>query len=336
MLLRVDDSTISMTHFDPQARTKVLSFPGPSVPCGALVSRGRDGARVDSISVGGDLRRRRSPARPLHCCRVSTQNGTRSSSQVRSVDRAVDVLEYLARNGWSGVTDVGSALGVHKSTAFRVLATLEARGLVEQHADSGKYHLGFGLVHLARAVTVGPDLTRYAQPTCERLASATGESVTLAVLEGDAVVTIDQVISDSSVVTQSWLGRRTPLHATSHGKVFLAYLPERVRARIVDGPHERFTESTLTDPDELLDCIAAVRERGYATTRQELEPGLDSAAAPVFGDDGSVVASVALSGPTYRIDDARLEELGRIVRVAGAEISRRFGFVGSAGAVAST
>lgn len=261
---------------------------------------------------------------------MSTDDGTRSGSRVKSVDRAIDILEYLARNGWSGVTDVGNALGVHKSTAFRVLATLEARGLVEQHADSGKYHLGFGLVHLAQEVTVGPDLVRYAQSTCDRLAADTGESVTLAVLEDDAVVTINQVISDSSVVTQSWLGRRTPLHATSHGKVFLAHMPKSVRTHILEGPHERFTARTLTDPVALVESLGAVRQRGYATTREELEPGLDSAAAPVFGADGTVIASVALSGPTYRISDRRLEELGEMVRAAGAEISRRFGFIGSA------
>jgi DNA-binding IclR family transcriptional regulator len=265
---------------------------------------------------------------PLESVRVSTNPDTRSSSHVKSVDRAVDILEYLAQNGWSGVTDVGNALGVHKSTAFRVLATLEARGLVEQHADSGKYHLGFGLVHLARAVTVGPDLTRFARPVCQQLATETGETVTLAVLEGEAVVTIDQVIPDSSVVSQSWLGRRTPLHATSHGKVFLANLPQSVRATILDGPHEQFTERTLTDPVALYEELTRARERGYATCDEELEEGLDSAAAAVRGADGTVIASVGVSGPSYRINGGRLEELGEMTLAAAAEISRRFGFLG--------
>lgn len=264
--------------------------------------------------------------RSVDSVHVSTDEEPRASSRVKSVDRAIDILEYLAQNGWSGVTDVGNALGVHKSTAFRVLSTLESRGLVEQHADSGKYHLGFGLVHLARAVTVGPDLTRHAHPICRRLAEELGESVTLAVLEDDTVITIDQVIPDTSVVSRSWLGRRTPLHATSHGKVFLAHLPQSRRDEFLDRPHEAYTERTITDPLALREHVAVVRERGYATCHEELEVGLDSTAAAVRGADGTVIAAVSISGPTYRIGEERLDELGELVRDAGWEISQRFGF----------
>lgn len=263
---------------------------------------------------------------PVDSDRVTNDEEPRSGTQVKSVGRAVDILEYLAQNGWSGVTDVGNALGVHKSTAFRVLTTLEARGLIEQHADSGKYNLGFGLVHLARAVTVGPDLIRNAHPHCQRLAEEVGESVTLAVLEADAVVTIDQIIPETSVVSQSWLGRRTPLHATSHGKVFLAHLPQSRRNRIVGEPHEVFTEATITDPVALHEELTKVRANGYATCHEELEVGLDAAAAPLHGADGTVIAAVSVAGPSYRIGEERLVELGEHVRAAAAEISQRFGY----------
>ena len=243
------------------------------------------------------------------------------------MDRGVDILEYLAQHGWSGVTDVGNALGVHKSTAFRLLSTLEARGLVEQHVESGKYHLGFGLVHLARAVSVGPDLTRYAREACQHLADETAESVTLAVLEGDACVTIDQVIPrESSVVSRSWLGRRTPLHATSHGKVFLAFIPETRRAAILDGPHEQFTSDTITDPRELRATITAVVRDGYAFSSEEFEEGLASLAAPIRGADGTVVAAVSISGPSYRMPTERRGELATAVLSAAADISARFGY----------
>lgn len=267
-----------------------------------------------------------SDSRPLHSERVSTDGATSNGPQVKSVSRAVDILEYLAQNGWSGVTDVGNALGVHKSTAFRVLSTLESRGLIEQHADSGKYNLGFGLVHLARAVTVGQDLTRRAQPACQRLAEEAGETVTLAVLEGDAVVTIDQIIPDSSVVSRSWLGRRTPLHATSHGKVFLAYLPQSRRDGILQGPHEVFTQRTIVEPVALREELLTVQELGYATCQEELEEGLDSAAAPIHGADGTVIAVVSVSGPSYRITRERLQELGTMARATATEISQRFGY----------
>lgn len=257
---------------------------------------------------------------------MSTDTDGSSPGHVQSVDRAVSILEYLARHGWSGVTDVGNDLGVHKSTAFRLLSTLESRGLVEQHVDSGKYHLGFGLVHLARAVSVGPDLTRQAQPSCQWLAEKTSETVTLAVLEGAESVTVDQIIPDASVVSRSWLGRRTPLHCTSAGKVFLAWLPTSRTDVIVAGPHERFTDNTVVDPVGLRETIARVRDDGYAIAYEEFEEGLASVAAPIYAADGTVVAAVGVSGPAYRLSFDQLVDISSLVRQAAQQTSARYGF----------
>lgn len=245
---------------------------------------------------------------------------------VQSVERAVTILEFLARNEWSGVTDVGNALGVHKSTAGRILSTLEGRGLVEQHVESGKYRLGVGIVHLARAVTVEPELTREVKPVCEWLAQQTEETVTLTVLEDDECVTIDQIISTSTVVSRSWLGRRTPLHCTAPGKVFLAFLPAGRRAELIAGPHERLTERTITEPAELREIIEQVRVDGYATTFEEFEEGLSAAAAPVRGSDGTVAAVIGLSGPSYRFDEDQLREIAPVVRDAAKQASSRIGY----------
>lgn len=248
---------------------------------------------------------------------------------VQSVERAVSILEFLARNGWSGVTELGDELGVHKSTAFRLLTTLEQRGLVEQHDESGLYHLGFGLVHLARAVTVGPDLTRRAKPGCEWLARQSEETVTLSVLDGDECVTVDQIISTSSVVSRSWLGRRTPLHCTSPGKVFLAFMPASRRRELISGPLKRYTSNTIVDPQQLGTEIDVVRADDFATTVEELEEGLSSIAAPVRAADGTVIATIELSGPSYRFDDTRLSEAVPQVLEAAARASARFGHSGA-------
>src|SRR5947209_19284997 len=100
---------------------------------------------------------------------------------VQSVDRAISVLEILARRGEARVTEVAAELSVHKSTAFRLLGALEERGLVEQDRDRGKYRLGFGMIRLAGAVSGRMDVTRYGRPVCARLARETGETVNLAV-----------------------------------------------------------------------------------------------------------------------------------------------------------
>lgn len=255
---------------------------------------------------------------------MDTSNDDRAPGHVQSVERAVTILEFLATNGWSGVTDVGNALGVHKSTAFRLLNTLEARGLAEQHVDSGKYRLGFGLLQLAHAVTVGPDIRRQAQPGCEWLAQHTDETITVSVCEDYESVTIDQIVSTSTVASRSWLGRRIPLHATASGKIFLASMAEDNFEATVKGPHERFTENTITEPSELRAELEKARVDGYATTTEEFEEGLSTTSAPILSLEGDVVAAISISGPSYRLDIERLLELAPLVRNAAAQASASF------------
>ena len=246
---------------------------------------------------------------------------------VQSVDRALSILEILEREGWMGVTTLARELGIHKSTAFRLLATLEQRGMVEQHVETQKYRLGFALVRLASAVRAGLDLTRSARPVCEWLSEQTGETVNIAVLEGGEVVNIDQVNLSSSVVSVDWLGRRTGLHATSTGKVFLAHLPDRVRDEILGGDLPRMTANTVTDPEQLRAQLADIRVRGWSTTDEELELGLNAVAAPIHGADGAVLAAICVSGPVFRLTTARLPDVGDLAVEAASQISRRLGFM---------
>jgi DNA-binding IclR family transcriptional regulator len=249
-----------------------------------------------------------------------------SRSVVQSVDRALSILEILEREGWVGVTTIARELDIHKSTSFRLLATLEQRGIVEQHVETQKYRLGFALVRLAGAVRAGLDLTRSARPVCEWLSEQTDETVNIAVLEGGEVVNIDQVNLSSSVVSVDWLGRRTDLHVTSTGKVFLAFMPERLRDEVLRLGLARVTPHTVTDERELREQLALIRRRGWSSTEQELELGLNAVAAPIKGADGSVLATVCVSGPMFRMTSERLAEIGPLTADAGQRISRRLGF----------
>lgn len=254
---------------------------------------------------------------------------SRDTSKVQSVDRAISILAFLAQNGWSGVTEVGDALDVHKSTALRLLGTLEARGLVERNNDTGQFHLGFGLVHLARGVIVGPDIAGRARADCEWLAEEIPESVTLSVMEAGQCVTVDQIIGASAIVSRSWLGRGTPLHCTSPGKVFLAHLSDEQRANFVTGPHKRYTEHTIIDPKVLAKELDKVSDDGYAKTIEEFEDGLSSVAAPVFAGDGTVIATIEASGPSYRLDEDELGDITPKVCQAARQASERFAFTES-------
>src|SRR5215218_457505 len=252
----------------------------------------------------------------------------RRSPSVQSVDRAISVMEFLSRRGWSGVTEVSRELEIHKSTAYRLLTTLRDRGLVEQDAATEKYRLGFGLVLLARAVRADPDILRCAGPVCERLSERTRETVTIAVLEGDDAVVIHQSISRASAVGVDWTGRHTPLHATAAGKIFLAYMPEDQLLRILEGPLERFTKNTIVDPASLKDNTRKIRDEGYGYTVEELETGLNAVGAPIRGADGAVVGAVSVSGPAVRLKPDAFPEIGELSRRAAAEISRCLGFQG--------
>ena len=245
---------------------------------------------------------------------------------MQSVDRAVTVMEFLSRRGWSGVTEVARELEINKSTAYRLLTTLRDRGLVEQEAASEKYRLGFGLVMLASSVTVDLDVARCSRPVCDRLAERTRETVTVAVLEGDDGIIIHQSTSGFSALSVDWSGRHTPLHATAAGKIFLHHMPEDQRRRIIEGPLQRYTENTIVDPDALQEELQRDGARGCSYTTEELEVGLNAVSAPVRCADGAVVAAVSVSGPAFRLPPESFPETGELCVRAAEEISRCLGF----------
>jgi DNA-binding IclR family transcriptional regulator len=247
---------------------------------------------------------------------------------VQSVDRALSILEILAAKGEAGVTEVAAELGVHKSTAFRLVAALENKGLVEQLADRGKYRLGFGIVRLAGAATAQLDLAQEGRRTCEELAADLGETVNIAIMDGDRAVNISQVRGPAAISSHNWVGRGTPLHATSSGKVLLAYAPEAVRKGAVSRDLQRFTPATVVDPDVLQRELDLTVERGWGSTVEEYEVGLNAVAAPVRDGDGDVVAAVSVAGPAFRMPPESFEDIARQVVVGAGELSRRLGFFG--------
>ena len=260
---------------------------------------------------------------------MSIASDTESSSGpggLQSVDRALHVLELLAGWGTGGVSELAAEIGVHKSTAFRLLGALEARDLVEQTTERGKYQLAFGVVRLARRVNVQLDLAEQARPLTDGLARTLGESINVAVLREHFVVNVVQSQGHASVVSQNWTGQLTPLHATSSGKILLAHLDPRERTDLIGRGLERFTPKTHTDPVALEDELAQVRERGHAITLGELEVGLNAVAVAVRGEEGRVVAAMSASGPAYRMTPERIDTILGDLESAGEELSHRMGF----------
>jgi DNA-binding IclR family transcriptional regulator len=205
-----------------------------------------------------------------------------------------------------GVAEIARALGVHKSTASRLAAALERAGFL---ARSGRrYRLGVEVIRLGSLALRSFDLVATMQPAMEKLSAHTGETVNLAVPDGEYVLNVAEVPSTYILsASGGWTGRRTRPHAVANGKVLLAY-----GALAPPRSLERYTPATITDPRQLAGQLAGVRRDGYATAVAELEEGLVAVAAPVFDPAGVCVAALSISGPQYRMAPGMLGRLGRL------------------------
>ena len=266
-----------------------------------------------------------SDAAPEGTTEATSRDTVESSTMVQSVDRALSILEALARDGEAGVTEVAAELGVHKSTAFRLLATLEAHRLVEQDGDRGRYRLGVGNLRLAGATTARLDLVQEARPVCKQLAADTGETVNITVRAETSALYLDQVAGTSALQSHNWVGQHIPLHATSNGKVLVSELDEATLKKAVR-ELPRYTSHTVTSLAKLRADLAMVREQGYAVAVDELESGLTAVAAPIRNAHGDVIASMSVSGPSFRLDGERLERTIPLLRAAALEVSHRLGW----------
>jgi DNA-binding IclR family transcriptional regulator len=261
--------------------------------------------------------------------RPDTHTSSSPAGGVQSVDRAISVLEILAQRGEAGVSEVAAEIDVHKSTAFRLLGALETRGLVEQAGERGKYRLGFGIVRLAGAVTGRIDITQQGRPVCERLAKEMGETVNIAAMQEHYAINLYQVGGPGAITAHNWVGQLTPLHATSSGKILLAYLPaERRAALLAETNMKKVTPRTITAKTKLEKNLAETRERSYSITLEELEIGLHAMAAPIRSPDGDVIAALSASGPAYRLTEERMHELSPVLLTGAEEISHRMGYLG--------
>jgi DNA-binding IclR family transcriptional regulator len=239
------------------------------------------------------------------------------SNTLQSVDRALRILLSFEREEQEvTVGEVAALLNVHKSTASRLVATLRTHGLLERAPGGDAFRLGPELARLGNLALSDRDLVGVARRPMDALGAATGETVTLSVLHGDEMTTVAQVDSRYVVGPQNWIGRRTPIHATSDGKVFLAFgdVP------VPPGPLRAVTDRTQTKRAELQRELEQIRQRGFATVIGEFEYGLNSAAAPVIDASGTCRAALAVSGPAYRVTPKDLPRLGEVVRSTANEI----------------
>ena len=245
-----------------------------------------------------------------------------STRRIGAAERAIAVLDAVAEGGEIGTNEIARRTSMTPSTVSRQLGTLAASGLVERVAASGRYRLGIRLVHLANALLARLDVREVARPHLVALAEATGETATLSVPGDEDAVTIDFVPGTHHVQPVSRLGRPSIAHATSAGKVMLAFSGRE----LPDGPLRAYTAQTITDPRVLARQIADVRERGWATAVEEREPDLSAIAAPVRSSRGELDAIVALQGPSSRFAAAAIDAARPLLLEHAESISRELGW----------
>ncbi|CCH78501.1 Repressor of aceBA operon [Nostocoides japonicum T1-X7] len=241
---------------------------------------------------------------------------------MQAVERSVELLRAVAASSGSDCSAAALAhrCGLQRTTAWRLLMTLESQGMVMRDQRNGWFSLGPTLLQL-RASVGGDSLVEAAQPVLERLSLETGETACLGIVDGDQVHYTAEVIP-AVAHEESWLGQRVHLHASSMGKAFLAFIePQRVES-ILGAHPPRYSAATITRLDDLHAELDRIRTRGYALYRGELEND-DSwgVAAPIFGSLGQPLAVLCLWGPDDRGDQARLQALGRMTRHAARELS---------------
>jgi DNA-binding IclR family transcriptional regulator len=239
---------------------------------------------------------------------------------MQSADRALAILAaFDERRQELGVSELAAELGTHRSTVSRLLSTLEARGLVRRVGD--RFAPGPELARLGVLAAQGLDLVAVARRPLRALADRTGETVNLAVREGDGALNVHQVQTEHAVGLTDWTGRSAPLHATANGKVLLAF-----GAGPIPGELPRLTALTLSGRADLEADLESARRRGFALAVEELELGLHAAAAPVLDATGRCVAAVSVSGPAYRLPRTQLGAVGHACAESAAEISALLGY----------
>ena len=246
---------------------------------------------------------------------------------IQSVSHALDVLEqFTGEPDELGVTELSKRLKLHKNNVFRLLATLEARGYIEQNKATENYRLGIRCLRLGQRFVHQMGLLRQARPVMQQVARASRETAFIAVMRNGTVVPLDGVETEQPVRLVSRVGDFLPLHCTAAGKLHLAYSDQELRSALPDA-FQKFTDKTITEHGALEQQLKKIAENGYAIDLGEHIEDVRAVAVPIRDYTRAVVSSLSISGPAYRLSQERLEkEIVPLMLKAGRDLSTRLGF----------
>ena len=251
-----------------------------------------------------------------------------SSTILGTLDKGLHVLIVLASAPKDGLTlsELAEQVGIHRTTLFRILNTLQARGFVDRIEDTSRYQLGLGVLQLAASVLRDLNIREIARPILHALCVRVEEVVYLTILDQDEVVTVESWDSNQVISLRMMVGDRRPAYCTASGKAMLAYLPEAEVGRILERGMPSLTPRTITTPVVMVHHLASIREQGFAYDDEERMEGLRCVAAPIFNVEGTVIAAASIAMPAMRAPWPRLMDLGRDAATAAGAVSRQLGY----------
>jgi DNA-binding IclR family transcriptional regulator len=245
----------------------------------------------------------------------------------QAVLRAIALLKAFSdEQPQLGLAELTRMVGLNKTTTYRLLTALESQGLIVRSPVSDTYRLGPEVIALGGRALRASDLRSVSRAELEGLARITGETATLEILVGSDVLVLDEVSGAHLVGATHYIGARWPAHATSTGKVLLAFASEAELESALQHPLAQVTERTLAVPEDLHRELADIRAQGYATAVEELEVGFSAIAAPVRNHDGQVMAALSLNAPSARFTSERLQEIAPLLLEAAARVSAQLGY----------
>lgn len=256
-----------------------------------------------------------------------TSRAKENRYEVPAVQRAIEILRYLANRQDASLTDIHTELGLPKSTVYGILLTLEGEGFIRRNPIDGRFELGLTLFELGSSAVARIDFRKEALPFMDELMTKTRETCNLGVIDGNEAIYLEKVECPRPVKLSSWPGKRIPLHCTALGKVLLAGQPDnRVNAIIEKTRFEPYTPNSITTPERLWAEIAEVRRQGYAVDNEEHEPEIRCVAGPVRDHRGEVVAAISIAGPTSRVGLTDIPKLVTLLKETCAKLSARLGY----------
>lgn len=240
--------------------------------------------------------------------------------KVKSLAKAIKVLECFKTSPELGVTEISEMLGLHKSNVYDMLSTFQAFDYIAQNEKTGKYHLGYKVLDLSNVVTTYMGFRKTVYPHMQKLAQEVGETIYFGIPDGFDVLYLDTANPGHTFFTRTILGERVPMYCTGMGKAMLSQLDKAVWSEAADQGFTIFTDRTITDRDRLIEELECTRKRGYGIDDMEHVYGIVCVGIALLNDQKQPVAGISISGPSLRFGSEKIAEYGmRLMDLAAKE-----------------